>query len=410
MDIKHVREQAQEAIKRAQDLTKKGGSRFTPYHIGDKVWLDAKNLTTTHPTVKLVPKCYGPLLITRVISHVSYWLALPQRWHIHPVFHASLLTPYKETPTHGPNFPEPAPDLIEGQPEWEIQEILDSRKHRNQLQYLVQWKGFSEAHDSWELAKNIHADQLIAKFHQKKTSTIRTNNIKTPSHNHYSSLPPILLCTTHTMPSRSSSVEALVGHAMEQGYFLDYAPAPSPSSLDSGSTRAPPPPISVVGLPAAPPPPAPSPEIAPVKGSPVLTHVSFKIPIDPPNDLAPPPSSFPVSLSPDLLPPVVNLPLAADPGPQSDIIDLVTPPPSLPVIDLSTDEDTDLPDIGILPEPVEYHPVSPGSDEELYQPIAPPGPDWHHQTPASLLEYTIDIPDHYRVMIPAPYIHYMING
>jgi len=165
-----------------------------------------------------------------------------------------------------------------------------------------------------------------------------------------------------------------------------------------------------VGSPAASPPPAPSPEIAPVKGSPVLTHVSFKIPIDPPNDLAPPPSSFPVSLSPDLLPPVVNLPLAADPGPQSDIIDLVTPPPSLPVIDLSTDEDTDLPDIGILPEPVKYHPVSPGSDEELYQPIAPPGPDWHHQTPASLLEYTIDIPDHYRVMIPAPYIHYMING
>jgi len=78
-DIKYAREQAQEAIKRAQDLTKKGGSHFIPYHIGDKVWLDAKNLTTTHPTVKLAPKCYGPLLITRVISHVSYRLALPQR-------------------------------------------------------------------------------------------------------------------------------------------------------------------------------------------------------------------------------------------------------------------------------------------------------------------------------------------
>ena len=85
-DIKYAREQAQEAIKRAQeaikraqDLTKKGGSHFTPYHVGDKVWLDAKNLTTTHPTAKLAPKRYGPLLVTGVISHVSYRLALPQR-------------------------------------------------------------------------------------------------------------------------------------------------------------------------------------------------------------------------------------------------------------------------------------------------------------------------------------------
>ena len=81
-DIKYVREQAQEAIKRAQDLTKKGGNHFTPYHVRDKVWLDTKNLTATHPTAKLALKHYSSLLITGVISHVSYWLALPQRWCI----------------------------------------------------------------------------------------------------------------------------------------------------------------------------------------------------------------------------------------------------------------------------------------------------------------------------------------
>ena len=40
------------------------------------------------------------------------------------VFHASLLTPYRETDQHGPNFLEPLPDIIEGEPEWEVERIL----------------------------------------------------------------------------------------------------------------------------------------------------------------------------------------------------------------------------------------------------------------------------------------------
>jgi len=40
------------------------------------------------------------------------------------VFHASLLTPYKETDEHGTNFLEPPPELIEGEEEWEVEQIL----------------------------------------------------------------------------------------------------------------------------------------------------------------------------------------------------------------------------------------------------------------------------------------------
>ena len=48
---------AQEAITKAQDVMKnKNKNTYQPYHEGDQVWLEATNLKTTHPTVKLAPK------------------------------------------------------------------------------------------------------------------------------------------------------------------------------------------------------------------------------------------------------------------------------------------------------------------------------------------------------------------
>ena len=91
---------------------------FMPYQKDDRVWLDAKNLKTTHPTTKLRPLRYGPFRVTEVISPVAYRLELPPQWKIHNAFHAGLLMPYKETSTHGPNFPRPIPDIVEGQEEY----------------------------------------------------------------------------------------------------------------------------------------------------------------------------------------------------------------------------------------------------------------------------------------------------
>jgi hypothetical protein len=51
----------------------------------------------------------------------------PRRNRIHPVFHASLLAPYRETAAHGPNFTHPPPDLINQDEHYEIESILDSR-------------------------------------------------------------------------------------------------------------------------------------------------------------------------------------------------------------------------------------------------------------------------------------------
>ena len=96
-----------------------------PFAIGSKVWLEATNIKLpSNLTPKLAPRQYRPFEVVAQISKVAYKLLLPPHWKIHNVFHASLLTPYHETDQHGPNFLEPPPDIIEGEPEWEVERIL----------------------------------------------------------------------------------------------------------------------------------------------------------------------------------------------------------------------------------------------------------------------------------------------
>jgi len=174
--IKEARKQALEAMKRAQELLGRK-STHRPYQKGERVWLEGTNLHTTHPTVKLRPKRYGPFKVIEVLGPTTYHLELPAQWKIHNAFHGSLLLPYYETKEHGRNFPEPAPDLIEGQPEWEVEEILDSRRYRCKLQYLIRWKGYSDAHNSWEPKEAINAPVLLAAYYGRNPGAIRKTEL-----------------------------------------------------------------------------------------------------------------------------------------------------------------------------------------------------------------------------------------
>ncbi len=93
--------------------------------VGTQVWLEGTNLHFPYQTTKLAPKRYGPFEITKEISSVAYQLHLPIGWNIHDVFHASLLSPYRKTTTHGPNYSRPPPDLIEGEKEYKVKKIVN---------------------------------------------------------------------------------------------------------------------------------------------------------------------------------------------------------------------------------------------------------------------------------------------
>ena len=86
---------------------------------------------------------------------------------IHPVFHVDLLTRYRETETHGPNYERPPPEIVEGEPEWEVEKVINSRLHgrHKKLQFLVRWKGFPPSEDSWVPESDLSAPDLIRDFY-----------------------------------------------------------------------------------------------------------------------------------------------------------------------------------------------------------------------------------------------------
>jgi hypothetical protein len=61
--------------------------RMKPYkfNIGDKVWLQAKQIKVHQQSAKLGPKQLGPFKVTEVRSDVDYKLALPPALRIHDV-------------------------------------------------------------------------------------------------------------------------------------------------------------------------------------------------------------------------------------------------------------------------------------------------------------------------------------
>ena len=96
---------------------------FIPFKIGQKVWLDSRNLKTLYHK-KIGPKWEGPFEIEEVLGPVTYRLKLPETWKIHNMFHAILLRPYTKTEAHGNNYPRPPPDLLEGEEVYTMEQIL----------------------------------------------------------------------------------------------------------------------------------------------------------------------------------------------------------------------------------------------------------------------------------------------
>jgi hypothetical protein len=174
-------EHAQETYKRKFDRKVKPAP---PFGVGDLVWLNRKNITTTRPSSKLDFKRFGPFKILKVVgeSKSAFQLELPPQWRIHNVFHAVLLDPYHPNEIEGRRqlAPQP-PEIVEGAPEYEVEGILNSRITGRKLWYMVDWRGYGPEERTWEPADNLtHAAEAVATYHQRYPQRPSPNDIPPP--------------------------------------------------------------------------------------------------------------------------------------------------------------------------------------------------------------------------------------
>ena len=159
-------------VKAKDDMARFYNLRRTPapvYKPGDKVYLDASDIHTTRPSRKLSHLKLGPYTVERQVNSHAYKLKLPKPMRrLHPVFNVVKLSPAPEDPFPSRKpIPPSTPEIVDGEEEWEVEEILDSRVLRNRLKFLVKWKGFGREDNSWEDSSDVHAPELVQEFYRR---------------------------------------------------------------------------------------------------------------------------------------------------------------------------------------------------------------------------------------------------
>ena len=183
-----MHKELQRTLERAQAKYKKEFDKNVApapeFKVGDCVWLNRRNIEMTRPSQKLDQKRLRPFEIVDVVgeSKTAFKLKLPLHWRIHPVFHASLLDPYQENKIGGREQTRPMPlEIVNGELEYEVEAVLDSRVWRNRLQYLVGWKGYGPEERTWELVENLeNAKEAVAAFHLRHPNRLSTTDLKDP--------------------------------------------------------------------------------------------------------------------------------------------------------------------------------------------------------------------------------------
>ena len=134
------------------------------FKIENFVKLSAKHLKLKNR--KLSPRWIGPFRVLERIGSQAYRLALPNKYfRLHDVFPIQLLEPYHRMDNDSLMT---MPDLEDPQDEWEVEEILDERKIKDTIYYLVKWAGWLSEYNSFEPVRHLdNAPQAVAAYENR---------------------------------------------------------------------------------------------------------------------------------------------------------------------------------------------------------------------------------------------------
>ncbi|KAG8713777.1 hypothetical protein FRC09_018344 [Ceratobasidium sp. 395] len=119
-------------------------------NVGDKVFIDSRDIQTDRPSRKLAAKRLGPFQVLEKIGTHAFKLKLPHTMKVHPVFHVSKVLLKQDDPYQREPVPLPPVITPEGEEEFEVENVLNSKKVRGVVKYLIKWKGYGPADNTWE--------------------------------------------------------------------------------------------------------------------------------------------------------------------------------------------------------------------------------------------------------------------
>jgi Integrase zinc binding domain/RNase H-like domain found in reverse transcriptase/Chromo (CHRromatin Organisation MOdifier) domain len=177
--MKGALEEAKAALAKSKDnMAKYYNQKQTPspdYKPRDKVYLDASNIQTNLPLRKLSHQRLGFFPIIKKVRNGAYqlWLSTSIK-RLHLVFNIVKLTPAPSDPIEGHcSLPPLPPEIVDGEEEWIVVEILGGKTMNRKLCYLIKWKCFGMEHNSWKPWDNVHTLELITDFHQRHPGAAR---------------------------------------------------------------------------------------------------------------------------------------------------------------------------------------------------------------------------------------------
>lgn len=162
---------ARQMIARAQQKQADQANRHRrkpDFDVGDHVVILKQTEITSRPSDKLsFPVTQQHYKIVEKTGHGSFRLAVPDSWRGSDVFPPDRLRRYPNNPLPGQEAENPPGEDIDGQEEWEVERILESRTHYGKLQYRAQWRGW-DPDPKWYPATDFrNAPAALQRFHDE---------------------------------------------------------------------------------------------------------------------------------------------------------------------------------------------------------------------------------------------------
>ena len=145
------------------------------YEVNDWVWLSFRNIKTTRLCKDLKDKQLDLYQITAKVSTFYHLHLSVSMKHLHSMFSSKLLWLYSEDSLSEQHSKSLKSITIKDDEYWEINDILNFRCYRDQIQYKVKWKDLDRNNEWYYIDKEKFNDseKVLNEFHKLYSSKSR---------------------------------------------------------------------------------------------------------------------------------------------------------------------------------------------------------------------------------------------